>query len=113
MTPTEQLKIMLEASNNKDNGQEPYPTSPLDEVDEMSLDELTTRIDTCLSLRQIPNPADVERLVKYHRGQCEIYNRERALNELQRPRRSKSQSSPSGGLQPLPNKSVNDALDDI
>lgn len=85
------LKAMLEASERRDKGENPYP-SPLSEVDPMALDELMNRIDTCLALGQVPDPKDRAQLVSYNWSQREQFNLEQQLGITTRPKRKSSQS---------------------
>jgi hypothetical protein len=62
-TPKDALKLMLESSLRHEEGL----STPLDEIDPMALDELINRIDTgALSLNQVPDPQDIEKLVQYY-----------------------------------------------
>jgi hypothetical protein len=85
--PKQTLKMMLEMSDKKDKG-ENFP-SPLDGIDPMTLDELTNRIDTCLSLGQVPDPKDLEKQVNIYWAMREQFNLEQQLGITTKPKRSK------------------------
>lgn len=92
LEPKQTLKAMLEASERQDKGENPYP-SPLSEVDPMTLDELTNRIDSgALALGQVPDPKDRAQLVSYYWSQREQFVLEQQLGITTRPKRKTSQS---------------------
>lgn len=89
--PKQTLKMMLEMSDKKDRG-ENFP-SPLNEVDPMALDELVNRIDTgFLSLNQVPDPKDIEQLVRINWVLRDQFNLEQQLGIVHKPKKSQSVS---------------------
>jgi hypothetical protein len=98
LSPKDALKIMLEASDRRENG---LP-SPLDEIDPQSLDELINRIDGgALALNQVPDPNDIEKLVQYYWSLREKHNLEVALGIAAKPTRSRAATSGRRLLTPL------------
>lgn len=92
LEPKQTLKAMLEATDRKDNGKDPYP-SPLSEVDPMTLDELMNRIDSgSLALGQVPDPKDRAQLVSYYWSERDKFALEQQLGITIKPKRKSSQS---------------------
>lgn len=92
LEPKSTLRAMLENTDRKDQGLS-Y-SSPLAEIDPMTLDELVARIDSdSLALNQVPDPKDIEKLVSIYWSMREQFVLEQQLGIVSKPRKRNTSTS--------------------
>ena len=92
LEPKSTLRVMLENTDRKDQGLS-Y-SSPLAEIDPVTLDELIARIDSgSLALNQVPDSKDIEKLVSIYWAMREQFVLEQQLGAINKPKKRGTSTS--------------------